>query len=102
MLIGVFVRFETVHAFGNEGCVACGQPMHFIIESSAFGEEGARRKKANGTLSTPTYCSHANRLSLSAQMIHRPAQPLAELPMPGDGIAVGDQVDTWVGATRYK
>jgi hypothetical protein len=44
--------------------------MYFIIESSAFGQEGTGRKKTNRALFALTYCSHANLLSSDAQMIN--------------------------------
>ncbi len=60
MPVGVFVCFETIHAFGNESRVARGQSMYFIIESSTFGQEDTRCKKANWAFFALTYSSHAN------------------------------------------
>jgi hypothetical protein len=47
MPVGIFMRFEPIHAFGDECRVTRGQAMHLIIESSAFSQEGARHKKTN-------------------------------------------------------
>ncbi len=46
--------------------------MYLIIESSAFGQEGARHKKTNRALLALTYRSHAILLSINAQIIHWP------------------------------
>ena len=64
MPVCIFVCLEAIYAFGNKRRVARRQPMHFIIESSAFGQKVTRGKKANRALFALTYCSHINILSM--------------------------------------